>query len=346
MRGPFTLSELAEKLGGRVVGNADTRIARIGSLESAGAEQISFVAHRRHLSALAATRAAAVILKAEWESKTALPRIVADDPHLYFARVAQLLHPREPCAPFVDPAARIDPSAVIAASARIEAGASIGARARIAQRAWIGAGCHVGADAQVGADSRLHPGAVVYDGCIIGARSSLHSGSVIGADGFGYAQDGDRWLAIPQIGRVILGEDVDVGANTTIDRGALDDTLIGDGVKLDDQIHIAHNVRIGANTAIAACVGIAGSAVIGRNCQIGGAAMIHGHIEIADGVRISPGTLVSRSLRRAGTYTGIYPFDDHASWIRNAAGLRRLSSLADRLRALEKALLRKGSNRG
>jgi len=343
MREPLTLSEIAAQLGGRIVGDASRRIVQVGSLARATEGQIAFVSHRRHLGDLARTLAGAVILSAEFERRTTLPRIVAVDPYLYFARVARLFNPRPDCRPEIDPTAHVHPLADVAPSARIEAGATIGARARLGERAWIGAGCYVGDDAQLGDDSRLFPGAVVYDRCVLGARNVLHSGAVVGADGFGYARDGEHWISIPQIGRVVLGDDVDVGAQTTIDRGAMDDTVIENGVKLDNQIHIAHNVRIGAHTAIAACVGIAGSAVIGRNCEIGGAAMIHGHIRIADGVRVSPGTLVSRSVR-SGTYTGIYPFDDHASWLRNAAGLRRLSALIERVRALEKRLMRKEPN--
>jgi len=344
MREPFTLSEIAAQLGGRIVGNADCRVSQVGSLAAATTEQIAFIAHRRHLGELGRTRAGAIILPASFERYTGLPRIVADDPYLYFARVSQLLNPRAACTPGIDAAAQVHRLARVSATARVEAGATVGARAEIGERAWIGAGCYVGDEARVGADSRLFPSAIVYARCIIGARAVLHAGAVIGADGFGYARDGEYWVAIPQIGRVVLGDDVDVGANTTIDRGAIDDTVIEDGVKLDNQIHVAHNVRIGAHTAIAACVGIAGSAIIGRNCEIGGAAMIHGHIQIADGSRISPGTLVSRSVRQ-GTYTGIYPFEEHTSWIKNAASLRRLSMLVERVRALEKRIMEKESNR-
>jgi UDP-3-O-[3-hydroxymyristoyl] glucosamine N-acyltransferase len=344
MRGPFTLSEIAAQLGGRVVGEADRKVVQVGSLAHATGEQVVFIAHRRYLGELAQTRAGAVVLSPEFETRTTLPRIVTDDPYLYFARLARLLNPAPTCKPGIDAAARVHPSASVAASARIEIGATVGGNARIGERSWIGAGSYVGAGAQLGEDCRLYPNAVVYDGCVIGARTVLHAGAVIGADGFGYAKDGEHWHAIPQIGRVVLGNDVDVGANTTIDRGTIDDTVIEDGVKLDDQIHVAHNVRIGANTAIAACTGIAGSTVIGRNCEIGGAAMIRGHIRIADGTRISPATAITHSLR-AGSYTGIFPFDDHVAWRSNAAVVRQLAKLLDRVRALEKRLLEKESNR-
>jgi UDP-3-O-[3-hydroxymyristoyl] glucosamine N-acyltransferase len=343
MRGPLSLSEIAAQLGGRIVGDPDCKIVQVSTLARAGAEHVVFVADRRYLGELARTRAGAVVISPEFEASTVLPRIVTDEPYLYFSRLARLLNPLPVCEAGIDPAARVHPRAAVAPSARIEAGAVVDAEARIGERAWIGAGSFVGAGVRLGDDCRLYPTAVVYDGCVIGARSILHAGVVIGADGFGYARDGDRWNSIPQLGRVVLGDDVEIGANTTVDRGTIDDTVIGDGVKLDDQIHIAHNVRIGANTAIAACTGVAGSAVIGRNCEIGGAAMIRGHIEIADGTRISPGTAITRSLR-AGTYTGLFPFDDHGSWLRNAAALRHLSSLIERVRRLEKELLGKESN--
>jgi len=343
MRGPLTLSEIAAQLGGRVLGDADCKVGQVASLTRATAEQVVFVAHRRYLGELARTRAGAVVLSPEFETSTTLPRIVTDDPYLYFARLARLLNPAPVCEHGIDAAAHVHPHAKVALSARIEAGATIGANARIGERAWVGAGAYVGANAQLAEDCRLHPTAVVYDRCIVGARSVLHAGAVVGADGFGYAKDGERWIAIPQVGRVVLGSDVDVGANTPIDRGTIDDTVIEDGVKLDDQIHIAHNVHIGANTAIAACTGIAGSTVIGKNCEIGGAAMIRDHIRIADGTRISPATAISRSLR-AGTYTGFFPFDTHAGWLRNASVVRQLAKLIDRVRALEKQLIQKESN--
>lgn len=343
MRGPLSLSEIAAQLGGRIVGDPNCKVVQVNTLARASAEHVVFVADRRYLKELSRTRAGAVVVTPEFEASTALPRIVTDHAYLYFSRVARLLNPPPVCEAGIDPAARVHARAAVAPSARVEAGAVVGPDARIGERAWIGAGSFVGAAVELGDDCRLHPTAVVYDGCVIGARSILHAGVVIGADGFGFARDGDHWNPIPQLGRVVLGDDVEVGANTTIDRGTIDDTVIGDGVKLDDQIHIAHNVRIGANTAIAACTGIAGSTVIGRNCEIGGAAMIRGHIEIADGTRISPATPITRSLR-AGTYTGIYPFDDHASWLRNAAGLRHLATLIERVRRLEKRLLGKESN--
>jgi UDP-3-O-[3-hydroxymyristoyl] glucosamine N-acyltransferase len=307
MPGPFTLDEIATRLGGRVAGDAQTLIRQVGSLENAGPGQISFLSNSKHSAKLAATRAAAVILAPGNEKLTKLPRIVAEAPYGYFAKVSQLFNPTVLQEPGVHP------SAVVSS------------KASLGKRVSIGPGCVVGDGVTIGDDSCLYPRVVIYPGCTLGKRVVLHSGVVIGADGFGIAPEGGRWVKIPQIGSVRIGDDVEIGANTTVDRGALDDTVIEEGVKLDNQIQVGHNVRIGAHTAIAACTGIAGSADIGRHCTIGGAAMIHGHIRIADGINVSAGTLISRSLLKPGTYTGIYPFDEHEAWRRSAVQLRRLA---------------------
>ena len=319
MPGPLTLGEIASRLGGRVEGDARILIRQVGSLEHAAPDEISFLAQAKHREKLAATRAGAVILAPEAEALTQRPRIVCENPYAYFARVSQLFNALVSQPPGVHPSAAVAPSA------------------RLGMRVSIGAGCVVGEGASIGDDTCLYPRVVVYAGCSIGARCIVHSGAVIGADGFGLAPDGGRWLKIPQIGAVRIGDDVEVGANTTIDRGALQDTVIEDGVKLDNQIQIGHNCRIGAHTAIAGCVGIAGSADIGRHCTIGGAAMIVGHLTIADHVNVSGGTFVSRSLLKPGTYTGVYPFDENSRWARNTAVVRHLAELAKRLRALERA---------
>jgi UDP-3-O-[3-hydroxymyristoyl] glucosamine N-acyltransferase len=216
---------------------------------------------------------------------------------------------------------------------------------RIGQRTHIGAGCFVGDGTSVGEDTVLHANVSVYHECRIGARCIVHCGAVIGSDGFGNALEDGVWKKIPQIGSAVIGDDVEIGANTTIDRGALENTEIGDGVKLDNQIQIAHNVKIGAHTAIAACVGIAGSATIGSHCTLGGAAMIYGHITIADNVNISAGTLVMKSLDEPGSYTGVYPFSTHQRWLKNAAQLRNLDGLALRVRELEHRLGKEKENK-
>lgn len=305
MPGPFTLGQIASRLGGRVAGDQNTLIRQVGSLERAGPGEIAFLSDRRLRDKVAATRAAAVVLAAADEDVTQLPRIVADNPYLYFARVSQLFNGVTSQQP------GIHPSAVVASSAKL------------GERVSIGAGCVVGENCTLGDDSCLYPRVVVYPNCTIGKRVIIHSGAVIGADGFGIAKDGDRWVKIPQIGAVRIGDDVEIGANTTIDRGALDDTVLEDGVKLDNQIQVGHNTRIGANTAVAGCTGIAGSADIGANCTFGGAAMILGHLRIVDNVHVSAGTMITRSVLKPGTYTGIYPFDEHDAWARAAAAVRR-----------------------
>ena len=303
----MTLGEIASRLGGRVAGDPQVRIHQVGSLEHAGPGQITFLASSKHSAKLAATRAAAVILTPQDEKLTTLPRILAEAPYAYFAKVSQLFNP------------------VVAQEAGVHPSAVVSKNASIGERVSIGPGCVIGDGVTIGDDSCLYPRVVIYPNCQIGKRAIVHAGVVIGADGFGLAPEAGRWVKIPQIGGVRIGDDVEIGANTTIDRGALDDTVIEEGVKLDNQIQVGHNVRIGAHTAIAACTGIAGSADIGRHCIIGGAAMIHGHIRIADHVKVSAGTLISRSLLKPGTYTGIYPFDEHEGWKRGAVQLRRLA---------------------
>ena len=318
MGGPLTLAQIASQLGGRVAGDASVLIRQVGSLERAGPGQISFLTGAKHCAKLADTRASALILDGESAALTELPRIVCDNPYAYFARVSQLFNPLTLQPPGTH------------SSASVAADATLGARVS------IGAGCVVGAGVVIGEDSCLYPGVTIYPGCRIGARAIVHSGVVIGADGFGFADDAGRWVKIPQTGSVVIGDDVEIGANTTIDRGTLDDTVIGDGVKLDNQIQIGHNCRIGSHTAIAGCTGIAGSAEIGSHCTIGGAAMIRGHLSICDHAHIGGGTLISNSIRKPGVYTGVYPADEHASWLRNTAVVRHLADLLDRVRALEK----------
>ena len=334
------LREIAEQLGGELIGDGELRIDRIGSLESATPSTISFLANPRLRAQMTASKAGCVIV-GEPEREAAVARgsaIVSIDPHLYFARLTQwwVARMRPPAAASVHPSAviaddaRVAPDATIGPLAVIEAGATIG------PRAVIGAHCVIGANAKVGASTRLAPRVTLHANCLVGERCLIHSGAVIGADGFGYASDDGRWEKIEQLGAVRIGNDVEIGANTCIDRGALDDTVIEDGVKLDNQIQIGHNCRIGAHTAMAGCVGVAGSAVIGAHCTIGGAAMILGHLRIADHVNISAASVVMRSISKPGLYSGVFPIDDNAAWEKNAATLRQLHGLRDRLRALEK----------
>jgi len=335
-RNAYSLREIAERFGGEIVGDPGVSVSQVATLETAAPGAIAFLANDRFLSQLKATRAEAVIVGKAARDATRLPRIVCSNPYAYFARVSGLFNPARVATPGIHASAVVDPSATVASDAEIGPCAVIGRDARIGAGCMIGAGCCIGEGVAVGASSRLHSNVTVYQDCIIGERAILHSGVVIGADGFGIAREEDRWLKIPQIGRVVIGNDVEIGANTTVDRGALDDTVIEDGVKLDNQIQVGHNVRIGAHTAIAACTGIAGSAKIGRNCMIGGASGIFGHITIADGVTISTYTLITKSIDKPGTYTGAYPFEPHADWRRNAVHLRHLDEFADRIRVLEK----------
>ncbi|HEY2818800.1 MAG TPA: UDP-3-O-(3-hydroxymyristoyl)glucosamine N-acyltransferase [Casimicrobiaceae bacterium] len=330
------LAELAQRVGARLAGDGDLLIVRVATLEHAGPQSISFLANPRYRAKLATTRAAAVIVSPEDAAATPLPKLIDGNPYATFAKVAAILHPPAPRVAAIHPSAQIDGSARVAKTAVIGACAVIGANATVGERAVIGAHCIVGEEATVGDDTVLHPGAILYARTIVGDRSTIHSGAVIGADGFGIAEEAGRWVRIPQLGRVVIGADVEVGANTTIDRGAIDDTIIENDVKLDNQIQIGHNCLIGAHTAIAGCVGIAGSVRIGRNCRIGGAAMISGHLEIGDGTVISGGTLVYDSIRQPGIYTGVFPMLLHAEWKRVALQVRRLRELAERVRTIER----------
>ena len=323
------------RLGGKLVGNAETLVHRVATLQSAGPGDIAFLSHPRYRPQLNTSRAGALILPRGLQYSSNIPSIVCDDPYLYYAEVSRLLNPPDPVAPGRHPGAFIESDAAVSAGAQVAAGAYVGHRASIGPGTLVGYGCYVGDDAVVGRDSRLHPNVSIYHGCTIGERAVIHSGVVIGADGFGMALKNGHWLKIPQLGKVVVGDDVEIGANTCIDRGALDDTVIESGVKLDNLIQVGHNVHIGSDTAIAGCVGIAGSARIGRHCTIGGGAVILGHLEIADHVNVSAATLITKSIAKAGTYTGAYPFDEHGRWGRNAASLRQLDDLVSRVRKLE-----------
>ncbi len=344
--GPLSLGAIVTRLGGRVAGNPDVIVSQVGSLENAATGQIAFFSNPRYKSKLGQTRASAVVLGPAAEAFTTLPRIVADNPYVYFARVSRMFNPQPDHVPGVHSSALIEEGARIANSACVGPGALIGAGAVIGERASVGPGCQIGANVDIGADCRLHPSVVIYPDCRIGARTLLHSGVVIGADGFGIAADDGHWEKIPQIGRVLIGEDVEIGANTTVDRGAIDDTVLEDGVKLDNQIQIGHNCHIGAHTAIAGCVAVAGSARIGRHCTIGAGALILGHLSIADHVNVSAATVISRSIHKPGTYTGMFPFDDNAAWAKNTALVRHLSEFAERIKALEKRLSEKENKDG
>lgn len=334
----FFLADLVARFGGEAVGDRGAAVRRVASLRSAAPGDIAFLSHPRFRADLDATRASAVIVAETERDATALPRIVCCDPHLYFAKVSMLLNPQPRALPGVHETAVVEAGASVAADAAVGAHCFLGAGAVIESQVVLSPGVHVGANARIGRQSRLAARAVVHAACVVGERALINSGAVIGADGFGFASESGRWTKVPQVGRVVIGNDVEVGANTTIDRGTLDDTVIEDGVKLDNQIQVAHNCRIGAHTAIAGCVGIAGSTRIGRHCVIGGAAMISDHVSICDKVVISGGTLIAKSITEPGTYTGVYPSEANRRWMRNAARLRHLDELAERVRILEQRL--------
>jgi UDP-3-O-[3-hydroxymyristoyl] glucosamine N-acyltransferase len=317
----LTLESIVNTLGAELSGPPDRLIEGLAPLQTAGPSQLSFLSHAKYSSQLAQTRAGCVILKPEFLS--ALPpgvaAIVTPDPYLYFARLTRLWRQTHRVA---DPAG-IHPSAVVHPDAQVAADASIGPLCVVEAGAVIGAGTVLRSRVTVG-----------YD-CRIGERCLVHSGVVIGADGFGFAPVQGTWEKIEQLGAVRIGNDVEIGANTCIDRGALDDTVIEDGVKLDNLIQIGHNVHIGAHTAMAGCVGVAGSARIGAHCTVGGGAVVLGHLTLADHVHISAASVVTRSILKPGQYTGMFPLDDNAKWEKNAASLKQLHQLRERIRRIE-----------
>jgi UDP-3-O-[3-hydroxymyristoyl] glucosamine N-acyltransferase len=338
------LRQLVEHLGGELVGDPECAVSGIAPLDAAGSDHVSFLSNPRLREQAAASAAAALILtRADSErlgSQYAGARILVDRPYIYFARAAQWFASltATPQTPGVHATAAVDPTARVAASASIGPHVTIEAGAVIGERCAIDSGSFIGRDAVVGADTHFHARVCFHASCVIGERGILHSGAVIGADGFGFANEDGAWIKIPQTGRVVIGNDVEIGANTTVDRGALADTVIEDGVKLDNQIQIGHNCHIGAHTAMAGCVGVAGSAVIGKYCTFGGAAMVLGHLTIADHVHISSGSMVSRSIAQPGQYTGFYPLATNAEWEKSAAIVRNLGAMRSRLRELEKTV--------
>ncbi|KUM01910.1 UDP-3-O-(3-hydroxymyristoyl)glucosamine N-acyltransferase [Chromobacterium subtsugae] len=334
----YTLAYIVEQLGGELRGD-DLAVVRLAPLERAGSDEIAFVAHAKLRRQMLASGAGALIvteaLAAELQGRSL---IVAADPYLYFARLASLFHPQAQPRAGIHPRAVVGEGARIAASSEIAANVTIGDRVVIGERCRLLPGVVVGDDCVIGDDVTLHPNVTVYHGCVIGNRVGVHSGSVIGADGFGLAWDKDHWFKIPQTGRAVLEDDVEIGANTTVDRGAMADTVIRKGAKIDNLVQIAHNVEIGEHTAIAGCVGIAGSAKIGARCTVGGAAMFVGHIEVADRTHIGGGTLVSKSIKEAGNYASSYPLQSMKDWLSNAVHVRHLDDFAKRVKQLEREL--------
>ena len=320
----ITSGDLVKKLGGELIGDSNILINSVASLESAHKNSISFFNNPRYSDLLRTTKAAVVIVNRESLSFRSGVSIVIDNPYLYFAKVSQLLNPSKSLKKEVHKSAIIHPSCKLGQDIYIGPNVVIDENVSIDDGVVIHAGSMIEADSVIGKASVIHPHVVIKANTILGKNCTLYAGCVIGSDGFGYAKDDNKWLAIPQTGRVILGDNVDIGSNSTIDRGTLDDTIISSGVKIDNLVQIGHNCMIGENTIIAGCVGIAGSAKIGKNCAIGGAAMILGHLSITDNVTISPGSMITRSIKTSGTYTALMPFQDHEAWLKTAAKIRRL----------------------
>ena len=318
------LGQLIEQLGGSLHGDPDFLVQKISPLETATSSSLAFLSNPLYRSQLATTQAGCVIVSPEMQSfvRAGSACIVSPNPYLYFAKVTQLWRQQqvaEDGEPLVHPSAVVHPKAVVHPTARIGPLCVIEKGARVGAGSWLKSHVTLGAD------------------CSIGEHCILHAGVVIGADGFGFAPIEGRWEKIEQLGAVRIGNHVEIGANSCVDRGALEDTVIGDGVKLDNLVQIGHNVQIGAHTAMAGCVGVAGSAVIGAHCTLGGGAIVLGHLTLADGVHISAASVVMRSINKPGNYSGVFPIDDNASWEKNAATLKQLHGLRDRIRSLETA---------
>ena len=334
----LTLGEIAVRFGCELRGDPSAQIENVGTLAEADARAVAFLANSKYRSQLAQTCAAAVILDPASAAACPVAVLITDHPHPVFARVAAELHPAPRTLPGVHASAVVAPTAHIDPSASIGALAVIGERVRIGARAVVGPGCVVGDDVEIGDDTRLVARVTLCRGVRMGARGIVHPGAVIGADGFGFAELNGAWIKVPQVGAVVIGDDVDIGANTTIDRGAIGDTVIGDDVKLDNLIQIGHNVRIGAHTAIAACSGVSGSTSIGQRCRIGGMVGFVGHQSICDDVAVTGLTMVTGNITAPGIYSGGIPAESAHDWRRIVARLKRLDSMAQRLATAERAL--------
>ena len=338
MAAGYTLAELATRCGGEVRGEPGTRLQTVATIQGAVTGSIAFLANPHYKRFLAETRASALILSAEDAKDTALPALITSNPYLVYAKVAALLVPEPPVKGGIDPGAHVDPKARVSADSWVGPGAVVEAGAEIGPRVSIGPNCTVGRDAVIGADSRLVGNVYLAPRSQVGQRVILHPGAMIGGDGFGNARDGERWVKVPQLGRVCIADDVEIGCNTSIDRGALEDTVIEEGVRIDNQIQVGHGSRIGAHTAIAGGEIIAGSANIGRRCMIAGGAGVNGHMIVCDDVVITAMTMVTRAITEPGVYGGGLPMDTVDNWRKNAVRFRQLDNMARRIAELEKKL--------
>jgi UDP-3-O-[3-hydroxymyristoyl] glucosamine N-acyltransferase len=332
-----SLGELAVRFGCELHGDPGTLVDSVGTLANAQAGAVAFLANPRYRRQLAVTSAAAVVLERRFAAQCPVAALVAHNPYATYARIATVLHPPRRFAPAVHPSAIVAADARIDPSAHVGPLAVIGARVRIGARAVIGPHCVLEEDVGIGADVVLVARVTLCRRVLIGERSLLHPGVVIGSDGFGFAQDSEAWVKVPQVGSVRIGADVEIGCNTTVDCGAIEDTLIDDDVKLDNLIQIGHNVHIGAHTAIAGCTGVSGSTEIGRRCQIGGAVAIGGHLTICDDVHITGTSMISHSISKPGLYSSGIPFEEARTWRKLVARFKRLDKVQERLAALEQA---------
>jgi UDP-3-O-[3-hydroxymyristoyl] glucosamine N-acyltransferase len=335
----YTIAQLAALTGATVVGSDDIIISEVGTINDALPHQVTFLANPLYRKYLPSTKAGVVVLTAADAEECPTNALISPNPYATYARIAQLLYPMD-----INISEGIHPTAIISETAKIAENVTIGAHAVIGDNVVIendvviGASCSVGVDCFIGAHSLLYPNVTLYSDVRLGQRTVIHSGTVIGSDGFGFANDKGRWIKVPQVGGVVIGDEVEIGANTTIDRGALGDTVIEDNVKIDNQVQIGHNAMIGAHTVIAGCVGISGSAKIGRYCMIGGGTGVAGHIEVCDKVVVTGMTMLTRSISQPGLYSSGTGLDTNARWKKNAARFRNLDELAKRIQQLERAL--------
>ena len=332
----WTLAKLAAHVNGRVKGDDSIEIESVATLAEARAGQICFLTDKRYKTCLATTKASAVIVSTDEEYATNL--LIVDNPRAAYAKVAQCLYPRVQPEPGIHPTAIIPPSCTIHESAQIDPNVVIEENVTIEAGVIVGANCFIGKDSQIGQNTLIYPLVSLYHATIIGERCIIHSNTVIGSDGFGQAFEEGAWIKIPQVGGTVIGNDVEIGASTSIDRGAIGDTVIEDGVKLDNQIQIAHNVWVGAHSVIAAGVGIAGSAKIGKNFMIGGHAVVAGHLEITNNVVITGMSTVTRSIKEPGSYSSTIPVEPSNKWRRYVGRFKRLDSLSKRVTQCEQAL--------
>lgn len=330
---PYTLLQIADVIGAELHGDEECIISGIATLQNAKQGDLSFLANRKYRKYLKTTAASAVILSPDVMNECRINALITKDPYSAYAKAAEYMCPQEQPVAGIHPSAVINTSAVISTSAYIGANTFIGDAVKIGERVYIGHGCVIDSGVVIGDDSRLVANVSVCNGVLIGMRTIIHPGVVLGSDGFGIARDGENWLKIPQLGGVIIGNDVELGANTTIDRGALEDTIVGDGVKIDNQVQIGHNTRVGEHTAIAGCCAIAGSVSIGKRCMIGGLTAIAGHIEIADDVTITGMSGVSNTIKTPGKYSGL-PIMDNRLWRKNSVRFKQLDELARRIMRL------------